>query len=391
MDVYVGIDIAKDKHNCCIMDETQSILHEFVFLNSREGFDRLLSNLMALSTPENSYIGLEATGVYGENLCAFLRRNGFELTTFNPLSVKKRLQATTLRKTKTDVGDARFLAYIMTQGNNQSDAPLSYHISELKSLSRKRFFTVQKRSGVKNQINAILSVTFPEFLKAFSDPYGASALAVLNRYSSPQELVRCRTATLTSLLAKASRGSFGRDKAIELKTLAAASIGTHSDAKILELSFALQELALYTEQISILESEIEKLMALIDSPVTTVPGIGTVLGAMIVSEIGSFKRFSSPDKLLAFAGLDPSVYQSGKFIPSSGTMLKRGSPYLRWALIQSARLVSRFSPAFRNFLDKKLSEGKHYSVATVHVAKKLVRVLFALSASNSTFSLDFPS
>lgn len=391
MNVFVGIDIAKDKHNCCIMDETQSILQEFVFSNSREGFDRLLSNLMALSTPENSYIGLEATGVYGENLCAFLRRNGFELTTFNPLSVKKRLQATTLRKTKTDVGDARFLAYIMTQGNNRSDAPLSYHISELKSLSRKRFFTVQKRSGVKNQINAILSVIFPEFLKAFSDPYGASALAVLNRYSSPQELARCRTATLTSLLAMASRGSFGRDKAIELKSIAAASIGTHSDAKILELSFALQELALYTEQISILENEIEKLMALIDSPVTTVPGIGTVLGAMIVSEIGSFRRFSSPDKLLAFAGLDPSVYQSGKFIPSSGTMLKRGSPYLRWALIQAARLVSRFSPTFRCFLDKKLSEGKHYSVATVHVAKKLVRVLFALSASNSSFSLDFSS
>ena len=129
----------------------------------------------------------------------------------------------------------------------------------------------------------------------------------------------------------------------------------------------------------------ENILNEIGSPILSIPGIGTVLGAMIVSEIGNIERFSNPNKLLAFAGLEPSVYQSGKFNPSSGSMVKRGSPYLRWALMQAARLAPFYSQTFSDYLSKKQSEGKHFNVASSHVAKKLVRVIFSLTKSNSSF------
>ena len=152
MNLYVGIDVASTKHNCCIMDETEHVVEEFSFTNNHEGFSELLSYLNFPTIPKGTqrHIGLEATGVYGENLTEFLRRNGYEVTTFNPLTVKKQLTATTLRKTKTDKSDAKFLAVMLARGNYEPDAPTLYHISELKSLSRRRFLLVEKRSGAKN-------------------------------------------------------------------------------------------------------------------------------------------------------------------------------------------------------------------------------------------------
>ncbi len=383
---YVGIDVASQKHDCCVLDERGRIRDEFQISNTQEGFSCLLRKLTELSTPLETKIGLEATGIYDSNLTAFLRRKGFEVMTFNPLQIKKRLSATTLRKTKTDRSDARFLAITVMQGAFQPDTPVSYHISELKSLSRLRFQLVKERSKVKTQVKAALHILFPEFESAFSDIFGAAATAVLTAYPSARQIMNCELDSLAKLLKKASRGRLGLDKAAELKQLAANSIGIASKAKETALQCYLEQIQLLNKQVDLLEREIKALMEHIDSPILSVPGISYTLGATILSELGDIHRFSSPAKLLAFAGLDPSVYQSGKYAPSSGTMVKRGSPYLRWALIQAARLVPRFDPTFGQYLRKKLSEGKHFSVASSHVAKKLVRVIFALLTKNVSFS-----
>ena len=388
MNLYYGIDIASEKHNCCIIDEKEHVLHEFSFSNDQSGFSQLLHFLNHRSIPDSvkRHIGLEATGVYGENITEFLRRNGFEVTTFNPLSVKKQLTATTLRKTKTDKSDAKFLAVMLARGNYEPDAPTLYHISELKSLSRKRFLLVKKRSGAKNVAKALITKLFPEYSKIFTDTFGASSMAVLMKYPSAKEIAACRPSALGKLLESSSRGRFGLEKAKAIINLAKCSVGRHSLADTLSLSMALEEIEFFSHQIERVEQEIHLIFKEHPSPILTIPGIGEVIGAMIISEIGNIERFSNPNKLLAFAGLEPSIYQSGKFTPDSGSMVKRGSPYLRWALMWAARLVPRFSITFGNYLEKKSAEGKHYNVATSHVAKKLVRVIFSLEKNGSVFS-----
>ena len=383
--LFIGIDVASEKHSCCIINEKLEPLSQFEFSNDREGFDLLLNTIRSFDSSLKRNIGLEATGVYGENLSSFLRRNGFKATTLNPLSVKKQLSATTLRKTKTDKSDARFIATILAQSNIKPDTPVLYHHSELKSLSRRRFSLVKKRSGCKNTATALITKLFPEFLKVFTDTFGASATAVLSRYPSAKTLSVCRPSSLAKLLEKASRGRFGIDKARDLICLARSSVGTYSFADELSLQLTLEEIEFFDNQIDRLEEAMENILNEIGSPILSIPGIGTVLGAMIVSEIGNIERFSNPNKLLAFAGLEPSVYQSGKFNPSSGSMVKRGSPYLRWALMQAARLAPFYSQTFSDYLSKKQSEGKHFNVASSHVAKKLVRVIFSLTKSNTSF------
>lgn len=388
MNLYYGIDIASEKHNCCIIDEKEHVLHEFSFTNDQAGFSQLLHFLDHPGIPNGvkKHIGLEATGVYGENLTEFLRRNGFEATTFNPLSVKKQLTATTLRKTKTDKSDAKFLAVMLARGNYEPDVPTSYHISELKSLSRKRFLLVKKRSGAKNVAKALITKLFPEYSKIFTDTFGASSMAVLMKYPSAREIAACRPSSLAKLLDASSRGRFGLVKAKSIIELAKISVGNYSSADALSLTMTLEEIEFFSRQIERVEQEIHLIFKEHPSPILTVPGIGEVIGAMIISEIGNIRRFSNPNKLLAFAGLEPSIYQSGKFTPDSGSMVKRGSPYLRWALMWAARLVPRFSLTFGDYLDKKSSQGKHFNVATSHVAKKLVRVIFSLLKNDTIFS-----
>lgn len=385
--IFVGIDIAAEKHDCCILSESQTVLRQFSFPNSAEGFAALLA---ALPAPAETKIGLESTGNYGSVLSDFLRRNGYELCTLNPLLIKKSIQATTLRKTKTDKADARFLALYLLREHPQPDLPTAYHISELKSLSRIRFSLVQQRSAAKTRAKALLVQLFPEFSSAFSDIFGAAAAAVLRRWPSAAAIAGCRTDVLARELERASRGRFGREKAAELRALAKRSVGVRSASAELSLGFLLDEIRLRTEQITRCEAELKALMDELGSPITTVPGIGTVLGAMILGEIGGIERFRTPAKLLAFAGLDPSVRQSGKSVNGPGAMVKRGSRYLRWALIQAARSVSLHDPVFAAYLETKLRQGKHYNVACSHLAKKLARIIFALLKNNSLYSPFYP-
>jgi transposase len=267
--------------------------------------------------------------------------------------------------------------------------PASYHISELKSLTRLRFHTVQDRAAAKVKAQGILQVLFPEYKLFFSDIFGASATAVLCRYPSAKALSTARIDTLEKIIHTASRGRLGKEKAIALKAAAKTSIGTYSAAMEIKLQMLFENISLFNKQILTLESKIKELMIQIDSPITTIPGIGWTLGAIILAEIGDIKRFSTPSKLLSFAGSEPSVYQSGKFSAASGKMVKRGSPYLRWALLQAARTVPRFSLTFGAYFNKKINEGKHYCVAASHCAKKLVRIIFSLLNNNTAFLDNF--
>lgn len=382
---YVGLDVASEKHDCCILNKKKDTVQYFSFSNSSAGFDTLFTTLSKLPSSKIE-IGLEATGIYSENLSIFLRRKGFNVTTINPLLIKKHQSATTLRKTKTDKADAKGIAQFIAKEGFQPDLPVSYHIQELKSLTRARFSVVQDRSALKNKVKRLIVLLFPELLGEFSDIFGNSATMLLKHYPSAAKLAACHCDTLAALLRKASRGRFGRAKAEHLKKLAHNSIGNPSPARALELKMLLERIDLLSEQIAEYDKEIKAIMDQIDSPILSIPGISYTLGSVIVAEIGNISRFPSPAKLLAFAGLEPSTHHSGKYNPASGRMVKRGSPFLRWALLQAAGYASNYSTTFACYRAKKLAEGKTPAVARSHVAKKLVRIIYSLLTHSSTFS-----
>ena len=388
--IYVGIDIASEKHDCCILGEHNKKLESFSFSNTRDGFISLLAACKKYAEPEQTKIGLESTGIYGDNLRDFLRRNGYEIRTFNPLLIKKSIQATTLRKTKTDKSDASFLASYLARELPDPDPQISYHISELKSLTRARFSVVGACSKAKTQLKALLVQVFPEFHTAFSDVFGVAAIAILRKYPTAKKLSAAKKTAVAKILSEASRHRLGEEKAAMLIDLAKNSVGCHSETKALEMQYYLDQIEWNTAYIRRYEAAIREIMNEIDSPITTIPGIGLVLGAMILAELGDVTRFATPEKVLAFAGLDPSIYQSGKYTPASGTMVKRGSPQLRWALLMAARSTIVHNPNIAIYYQKKLSEGKHYNVICSHIAKKLVRILYSLLKKNTPYSLLYP-
>ena len=386
--IYVGIDAAKDKHDCCILGSSGQMIQEtFTFQNNREGFEQLMTVIQRCSEAEKYgqiRAGLESTGHYSSNLEAFLRSTGVELVAFNPLQVNLYRKSQTLRKTKTDKVDAKCIAQLlMTEESNP--VSVSYQIQELKALTRHRFRLVSQRSKLKISISRLVVILFPELSTACNSVTQAAIKALLLELPGSHQIAVCRIDRLTNLLFKASKGRYGREKAEVIKSLAQQSIGANSPAASLELQLTLKQLDFLLQQIHELDKAIQTAVAQTQSPILSIPGIGPTLAAIILAEIGDIGRFSSPDKLQAFAGLEPSTYQSGKFKADKTPMVKRGSTYLRWALMQAARLAAVHCETFGRYLATKRAQGKHYFVALGHTTKKLIRVIFRILSANEVF------
>jgi len=384
--IYIGIDVAKDKHDCHIFDSDGVIHHDsFVFDNSRAGFNKLLEIIKSFD--DKTKVGLEATGHYSENLLSFLTGNGLEVVVFNPLSVNRLRTAGTLRKTKTDKNDARYIARLLV-GDSHPYSPQSYHTLQLKSLTRARFRLIKEIQPLKNRFRRLVHIVFPELETLFSKLDSPSILQMLAAYPSAKQIAGCDIRKLSSLLSKFSHGKIGRTKAEKLKTLAENSIGSGNSGDALELSLVAKRIIFFDRQKDVLEAEIATIMQALNSPITTIPGIGTVLGAVILAEIGNINSFASDAKLLAFAGCEPSTYQSGKYTAANTPMVKHGSRYLRNALYLAANMAYLHNPVFKDYIDKKRAEGKHFYVAMSHGMKKLVRIIFAVLTKNTPYAVS---
>ena len=269
--------------------------------------------------------------------------------------------------------------------NLKSYSDTSYHNEELKSLTRYRFDKVQERAQLKQSVSRLVTILFPELEKLVPTIHIASVYALLSELPSAGKIASCHLTHLTKLLENASRDRYSREKAIQIREAARVSIGSNMPAKSLELKHTLKLIGELDSEISEIESEIKRIMDQIDSPILTIPGIGYRMGAMILAEIGDFSRFDSPDKILAYAGASPSTYQSGQLESSYSHMEKRGSRYLRFALINAAKYVCHWDKTFGAYLQKKISEGKHYNVAITHATKKLVRLIYAMEKSGKPY------
>lgn len=374
--LYIGIDIAKNKHDLACIDETgETIIMNYRFANSYQGFHQLKLKLKQLSPiTQDVQIALESTGHYSYNIIAFLRELGYTVFAYNPLIIKDFAKSQSLRKTKTDRKDALLIARKL-----RSDITPEYYqtdklMNELKELTRYQNRLIQSRS----KYIRLLDIIFPELHGIVSHLHNQFIYDLLTNYPSPQKLARAHFSSLLKIKRLTA------DKAHQIQEAAKQTIGNASPALSLELIQLIETIKHYDKQINQLQEEMNRLMTELESPITSIPGIGSRLGAIILAEIKTIHNFKNPNQLQAFAGLDPAIYQSGQ-MDNTGHMVKRGSSYLRYALIQAAKLISMYSPHFKAYLRLKISQGKHYNVAVTHVAKKLTRIIYHLLKTNQTF------
>ncbi|ADU20905.1 IS110 family transposase [Ruminococcus albus] len=386
--IVVGIDVAKDKHDCFIVDSEGTVLFDvFTIPNTLDGFNILLDNIKSVT--ENFDIikvGLEATGHYSYNLLGFLLNNGLPTYVLNPLHTNLYRKSLTLRKTKTDKADARVIAsMLMSCVDLKPYTNTLYQSEELKSMTRYRFDKVSERAKLKTSVSRLVTILFPELEALVPSLHMKSVYTLLSEFPSAQHIANAHLTRLANLLSETSKGHYGKDKAIQIRGAARRSVGSVMPAKSLELRHTIKLIADLTEQIDEIETEIKKLVDATDTTLLTVPGLSYSTVAMILAEVGDFSNFATPDKVLAFAGMSPSTYQSGQLTNCYAKMEKRGSKYLRYALYNAAKFVCTWDKTFKDYLAKKRAEGKHYNVALSHAVKKLVRLIFALEKSHSPY------
>ena len=379
--IYVGIDISKYKHDCFICSDTGEVIVENLsFDNNQKGFQQFLDLLKPYDN-SNVHIGLEATGHYGLNLKLFLEKNNYSFMEFNPLLVKEFANSLSLRKTKTDKADAIIICQKLMSVPYKPNSKLFYHKYGVKSLSRLRDTLVKQRSKYMVQMTNTLDILFPEFKPFFSNRFSTTSLFILKKYKTVSKISNMKD---FETLNKISRGKFAYSKFVKLKDLAKNTIGESNEL----FEFQLQTiLSLYEEidsKIDSLDKQISTIIKDLNPPTLSIPGIGIISCASIISEFGDISKFDNAGQMLSFAGLEPGIIESGT-MSSKGKMVKRGSGYLRQSLMNVSMAVISNNHTFYDYFHKKMSEGKPYRVALSHVCKKLIRVIFILEKKNIQF------
>ena len=387
--IYVGIDIAKLNHFAAAISSDGEILIEpFKFTNDYDGFYLLLSKLAPLD--QNSIIiGLESTAHYGDNLVRFLISKDFKVCVLNPIQTSS-MRKNSIRKTKTDKVDTFVIAKtLMMQDSLRFMTLDDLDYIELKELGRFRQKLVKQRTRLKIQLTSYVDQVFPELQYFFkSGLHQNSVYALLKEAPTPTAIASMHMTHLAHLLEVASHGHFGKEKARELRVLAQKSVGVNDSSLSIQITHTIEQIELLDSQLFHTELEMANLVTCLHSVIMTIPGIGFINGGMILGEIGDIHRFSEPKKLLAFAGLDPSVHQSGNFQAQRTRMSKRGSRVLRYALINAAHNVVKNNATFKAYYDAKRAEGRTHYNALGHCAGKLVRVIWKMLTDEVEFNLE---
>ena len=386
--IYVGIDIAKLNHFASALSSDGEVLIEpFKFTNDSDGFFMLLSKLSSFDK-DSIVIGLESTAHYGNNLLMFLVPKGYKVCLINPIQTAV-LRKNNIRKTKTDKVDTYIIAKTLMMNDLRYVTLQDIGLIQLKNLGRFRLKMVKQRTRLKIQLTSYVDQVFPELQYFFkSGIHYKGCYALLKEAPSPEAVASMHLTHLTHLLKTNSHGHFKKETALELRVLAQKSVGGGDKSLSIQIAQSIEQIELLDSQLKRTEQEITDIITSLDSVIMTIPGIGAVNGGMILGEIGDIKRFSSPSKLLAFAGLDPSVYQSGNFQAKRTRMSKRGSRAFRYALMNAAHNVVKNNATFKAYYDKKRDEGRSHYNALGHCAGKLVRIIHKMLTDDVTFDLD---
>lgn len=387
--IYVGIDIAKLNHFASAISSDGEILIEpFKFSNDSDGFHLLISKLDSFDK-SSIIIGLESTAHYGDNLVRYLVAENYKVCVLNPIKTSV-MRKNNVRKTKTDKVDTYIICKtLMMQDSLRFVSYYDLDLMDLKSLGRFRQKTIKQRSRLKIQLTAYVDEVFPELQYFFkSGLHQKSVYALLKEAPTPEAVTSMHMTHLAHLLKVTSHGHFDKETAQQLRVLAQKSVGASDSALSIQITHTIAQIELLNDQLDKVETEMTEIMKYNDSVIMTIPGISYINGGMILGEIGDIHRFSSPNKLLAYAGLDPSVYQSGNFQAKKTRMSKRGSKVLRYALVNAAHNAVKNNSTFKAYYDAKMAEGRTHYNALGHCAGKLVRVIFKMLTDDVKFNLD---
>ena len=382
---FIGIDISKYKHDCCIISAAdQKVVSKVTIKNNKAGFDELLTIINSLSNPEDIRIGFESTAHYALNLELFLESSLLTFMEVNPVLISEYKKSKTLRRTKTDSVDCESIARWLMTVEYKPHSKGFYHAYSLKSLTRLRDKLIRQRSFYLVKITNVLDHTFPEFKPFFNERLSKTALYLLENYGSAEKMARMNSASYEKLRSL-SRGRFSPQQFLRLKELAANTVGVNNSIFDVELNSLLSLYKSLVKEINTIEKEINKLIEEVHPHYMSVPGIGPLSAAVIYSEYGDISNFTNPGQMLAFAGIEPGINESGTE-SHGGKMVKRGSSQLRYTLINCCLPLIRFDMTFATYYAKKRGEGKPHRVAITHVAKKLIRVIYALERQDIDFN-----
>jgi transposase len=384
---YCGIDVAKRKHAIALLDEHgQPVQRSFTIDNTRAGFDQLLQALAHLPGP--LLIGLEATGHYWWALYEDLTQHNHSVVVLNALQVHA-FRKSGVRKVKSDRTDATWIAEFLRFSQPAPAQPTTPVLLQLKEVSRFRYHLTEQIGDCKRKLLSILDRIFPEYETLFSSVFLSSSRQLLARAASAQELATFDLAELTDLLKTTSRSRFGRTKAEIIQAVAQQSVGVRflADAAQLEVRCLLAQIDLLEEQRDQVDEALAQLMAQVPQHLTSIPGVGPTTGAALLAEIGDIHRFDAPEKLVAYAGIDATVYQTGQFEARQMHMSKRGSPYLRHALWQAAAMAIVHDSELRAYYDRKRQEGKSHGTALGAICRKLITRIYIVLKENRPFEV----
>lgn len=387
--IYVGVDIAKTNHYAAIVDYSSGEVLEnpFLITNNKQGFNLLYSKIKDLDKDE-VLIGLESTAHYGNNFIFHFNEKQFKLGLINPIQTST-LRKTRIRKVKNDKVDSMLICEALSLGYYNLLSSYDIALLEIKSLCRFRKELKDKASDAKIQLDSYVDQVFPELNYFFKNNLDIkTAHQLLKLYQSPQDIAKINLTKLSNLLIDSSHGRYDKNRAIELKQLASNSIGINNSALCIQIKMTIDLIELLESQINDIEKQVSDFIKKNDNVITSIPGIADTTAAIILSEIGDINRFNNPSQVLAFAGLDPSVKQSGTFNASSTRMSKRGSSLLRYALILAANNVRLNTKTFSDYYNTKRAQGKLHYNALGHCAGKLVRIIFYMLKNNVKFNLD---
>ena len=386
---YAGIDIAKLNHFASVIsDEGEVLIEPFQFSNDSDGFQLLISILDSFEK-DSLIIGLESTAHYGDNLVRYLVASDYKVCVLNPIRTST-LRKNNIRKTKTDKVDTYIICKaLMIQDHLRFVSFYDLDLLDLKTLGRFRQKTIKQRTRLKIQLTSYVDEAFPELQYFFkSGLHQKSVYALLKEAPTPEAIASMHMTHLAHLLTVTSHGHFDKQTAQQLRALAQKSVGVSDSAISIQITQTISQIELLDSQLKNVDSEMTEIVKFHDSVIITIPGIGYINGGMILGEIGDVHRFSSPGKLLAYAGLDPSVYQSGNFQAKRTRMSKRGSKVLRYALMNAAHNVVKNNATFKAYYEAKKSEGRSHYNALGHCAGKLVRIIWKMLTDEVEFNLD---
>ena len=383
--IYIGIDIAKYKHDFCIISSTgEVIVQNNSFENNKKGFQLFFSYLKPYNKADVQIL-FESTAHYSMNLELELIDQGYSFMKMNGLIIKQFFKAQTLRKTKTDKADAFALTQYLMANTYKPNSNRLYHIYSLKSLCRTRDRLVKERSKFKVYITNELDKSFPEIKKFFDNKISITLLYILEKYKNKNKIALMKD---YDSIRKVSAANFSFTRFLQLKQLAKESIGHPTETSDFLIQSYVKSINCLSEQIDSIEKQIIEAVRKLDTHILSIPGIAEISAGSIIAEFGDIKNFESPEKMLAFAGLEPSIRQSGT-LSTEGHMVKHGSGYLRNTIMRVVNSLVMHDQVFYDYYNKKRDEGKHHLVAQSHVAKKLIRIIYTLEIKGIDYDINF--